>query len=106
MMEMNAGLAFISEDVAMVFIPIIIFSIPIIAILTHHQRKMAELMRKDQQENQPPVNAALYDQLSRISTQLDDVKNQLNQHSIAIDEMQSGRASSDSDVQERIQENQ
>lgn len=65
-------------------IPIlIVFSIPIIAILTHHQRKMAELMRRDSQagNGQPQ----LLDEIRQIQHRLDLMDDKINRLALQAD---------------------
>lgn len=48
---------------------VLVFGIPIVAILTHHQRKMAELMRQ-----QPQVDVNLARQLDAMQAQINELR--------------------------------
>lgn len=68
------------------FIPILIFSIPIIAILTAHQRKMAELFAQQNQIGNSP-------ELAEVRRDLAELKSLVHQQSIAIDNLLTQRSS-------------
>lgn len=65
------------SDFAPVIPAVFVFMIPIIAILTAHQRKMAELMRKDQQQPNP--------QTDRLAAEVGELKQAIHQQTIALD---------------------
>jgi hypothetical protein len=81
-----------------VMIPLIIFMIPIIAILTSHQRKMAEIIHGTGQ----PVDARLGHELEAMRRELSEVKMLLHQQSIAIDNL-APRLSPPSDITKRLE---
>lgn len=58
-------------------IPILIFMIPIVAILTSHQQKMAELVRR-----QNPVQD---EQLAALRMEVQELKALVHQQAIALD---------------------
>jgi hypothetical protein len=64
-----------------VMIPIMIFMIPIIAILTGHQRKMAEIMHG----NNASVDPRIGYEIEALRRELAEVKTLLHQQAIAID---------------------
>lgn len=66
------------EDVIFAFIPIVVFMVPIIAILTHHQRKMAELIHRAPQ----PLPSPEVDSLRREVLELKEL---IHQQTIALD---------------------
>lgn len=59
------------ENIFPFIIPIIIFSIPIIAILTSHQRKMAELL------NRGPSDPMLGETVRQLQMQVEELKRQI-----------------------------
>jgi len=68
-----------SEDIAPLIACVLVFMIPIIAILTTHQRKMAELFHRGQpQQGQADEIAALRAEISRLTQAV-------HQNTIAID---------------------
>lgn len=66
------------------FIPITIFMIPIIAILTHHQRKMAELHRQGQPLGQP-------NEIAEMRRELQQLKEIVAQQAIQMDDFLSAQ---------------
>lgn len=66
------------RDVLPYLIPIIIFMIPIVAILTTHQRKMAELVHR----NPTPNSNGEIDALRR---EVQELKEIVHQQTLAID---------------------
>lgn len=60
-------------------IPIIIFMIPIIAILTHHQRKMAELIHGNK------GNANTQAEFEALRREVQELKEVVHQQTLAID---------------------
>jgi hypothetical protein len=76
----------IDPGVVALFIPILIFMIPIIAILTAHQRKMAEIYAQQAQTHHDPEIAALRHEMQEL-------KALIHQQAIALDNIASGRAS-------------
>lgn len=60
-------------------IPITIFMIPIVAILTHHQRKMAEMMRHQQPHGQS-------NEISEIRREMQELKQIVAQQAIQMDD--------------------
>jgi hypothetical protein len=68
------------EDVLPFLIPIVLFMIPIVAILTHHQRKMAELYHGSRQ--------ALPDQdIESLKRDMAELKQVVHQQTIALDNL-------------------
>lgn len=67
------------EDVAPFLIPIVIFMIPIVAILTHHQRKMAELLHGSRQNTLPNP------EIEMLRREVQELKQVVHQQTIAID---------------------
>jgi hypothetical protein len=76
-------------------IPILIFLIPIIAILTGHQRKMAEIYAQQARTQQDPEFAALRHDIQEL-------KALVHQQAIALDNIASGRVSTPPSVPDRL----
>ncbi len=57
------------------------FGIPIIAILTHHQRKMAEIIRR-----QPQSDPTLWREVEALRTQVTDLRDQVNELIVKTDQ--------------------
>jgi len=73
-------------DQMALMIPLLIFAIPIIAILTGHQQKMAQIMRE---QNQGAVD---HTQLEMLRRELAELKQIVHQQSIAIDNLANASA--------------
>lgn len=69
------------EDVLPLLIPIIIFMIPIVAILTNHQRKMAELLHGSRQNSLPSP------EVDALRREVQELKQIVHQQTIAIDNL-------------------
>ena len=79
------------------FIPIIIFTIPIVAILTAHQRKMAEIVHSRKQTNSGDIEA--------LRREVYELKQLIHQQAIAVDTLltrHAPTASSPVDVVRRL----
>ena len=84
------------EFIAVVAI-VMVFGIPIVAILTHHQRKRAELIHRNHAE----VNPIVVEEVNRLREEVSQLRSQLNETTIALDEARRLRPV---EVQERIGE--
>ncbi len=65
-------------DILPYIIPMIIFMIPIVAILTTHQRKMAEIMHKNN-------NTVPNPELEALRQEVKELKDIVHQQTLAID---------------------
>ena len=82
------------DDVAPFILGALVFMIPIVAILTNHQRKMAELLHGQNRGQQPMTQATdpmLLNELARM-------RELIAQQSIAIDTL----AKSQKDLEQRL----
>lgn len=78
---------------------LMIFGIPIIAILTKHQQKMAEFMHgKSAENNQVP---ALYHEVQMLRTEVTKLREQLNEQTLLVDDLRRGLPT-ESAVSERL----
>jgi hypothetical protein len=84
-----------NPGVIAMFIPILIFMIPIIAILTAHQRKMAEIYAQQAQTQHDPEIAAMRQELREL-------KALIHQQAIAMDNIANGRVSIPQSVPDRF----
>ena len=76
----STGLAFIVEPGHLaLMIPIIIFMIPIVGILTAHQRKMAEIIHARQQ--------IAPDEIAALRQEMAELKELMHQQAIAMDNL-------------------
>lgn len=84
------------EYIAIVAI-MMVFGIPMVAILTHHQRKMAELIHR----NQSSVTNATADEVARLREEVRQLRQELHQTAIALDD---ARRPTRQDIQQRVGE--
>lgn len=73
---------------------LVVFGIPIIAILTSHQRKMAELIHRNQPQQ---VDPQIQYQLTNMQSQIADLRSMMQEHIINND-----RATTSSSVEQRL----
>lgn len=69
------------EEIVPVVAIVMVFIIPLIAVLTHHQRKMAELVHRNQIPTPMPDQA-------RLEREIDSLKQLMHQQAIALDNLQ------------------
>lgn len=72
------------EDLLGVLIGLVALLIPIVAILTRHQQRMAELLRGSQPQLQN-------DQVEQLRREISDLRQVVHQQTIALDSASSGR---------------
>lgn len=78
----------VDPGIIAVFIPIVFAFIPIIAILTKHQRSMAEIIHKSQTNN----SHDLVRELSSLRYEVAQLRERVNEQTIALDAMNSRTA--------------
>lgn len=61
---------------------ILVFSIPIIAIITHHRRKMMELQL---QQRQPASDMMLHNEINALRSELNSLKDTTTQYDLSFD---------------------
>jgi hypothetical protein len=84
------------EEFAAIIACVMVFGIPIVAILTHHQRKMAEIIHSRAHD----INPVVVDEVNRLRGEVDRLRQELHETTIALDDMRrSPRA-----VEQRIRE--
>ena len=81
-MEFQLPLAFFGPELV---VPVIIFMIPIVAILTSHQRKMAEIYQ--QRGPQPGFDPTVAMQVDALRREVGELKQLMHQQAIAIDNL-------------------
>jgi len=72
-----------------VMIPIIAMMIPIVAILSKHQREMALMMRQDQSNGLNSVLPQIMHELQSLRAEVTSMKQQLNDVTLAVDDHKS-----------------
>lgn len=74
--------AFDGEVIAPMIMGVIVFMIPIIAILTSHQQKMARIMRENQGANNPHGN-----EIAALRQEVRELRDIVQRQVIAMDSM-------------------
>lgn len=77
---------------------VMIFGIPIAAILTTHQRKMMEMMQKGQQDSSSQM---LIHEIQSLRRELETMRNTVNEQSLALDDLRTNRTP---DLQSRVEQ--
>ncbi len=80
-MNLNSLLAEIGPEMIAVFIPVIALCIPIVAVLTKHQQRMAELLHGSQGVN--------VEETHRMRNELNQLRDLVAQQTIALDDLRS-----------------
>lgn len=75
------------ENILPFTIPILALMIPIVAILTAHQRKMAELIHSQNQ-----INPQSQHQIAEMQREINELKSLVHQQTLALDEMSGFKA--------------
>ena len=91
--QVGMPVAKIEDFVGIVGSILAVFGIPTIAILTHHQRKMAEIIHRNQPQQ---VDPDVQQQLNVMQAQMADMRSMMQEHIIKSD-----RASTSS-VEQRL----
>lgn len=86
-------------EMAAVLVPMMVFAIPIVAILTGHQRKMAELMR-DQHNQQN--NLLGNPEIQTLRSEIYELKDLVRQQTIMIDDLSMAQRA----IQTRLQDSE
>jgi hypothetical protein len=90
------------EDLVPLAAITLIFGIPIVAILTAHQRKMAELL------NRPPQGQAMNNpEVSQLRYEVSELKQRMDQQTIILDDLRSHLISAkppEEPLQDRLQQ--
>lgn len=73
-------------DQIAVFIPIIALLIPVVAILTKHQREMAMVMRDTNNQGANNVLPQIMHELQVLRAEVSTMKQQLNDVTLAVDD--------------------
>jgi hypothetical protein len=72
-----------TEEMIPIVAILMVFGIPIIAILTHHQRKMAELIHSRGQD----LNPTVMDEVQRLRSEVQQLRRELHETTIALDDV-------------------
>jgi len=80
-----------------IIVPLGIIAIPLVAMLNAHQRRMAEIIHRN-----PPANQGEFE---AIRLELSEMRQLMNQHTIALDDMRARQALPpiQDDVQNRLE---
>ena len=70
---------------AAIIVPVMLFGIPIAAILTSHQRKMAELIHGKQDGH--AVNQTLLAEVQALRAEVHALRGQVNEQAIIVDDL-------------------
>jgi hypothetical protein len=81
-LRLGMPLASFGEDMIPIFAILVVFGIPIIAILTTHQRKMTELIHRN---NPQTVDPMVQQQLANMEHQISDLRSMMQEHIINND---------------------
>lgn len=74
-------------DALPLFIPIIIFMIPIVAILTRHQQRMAEILHQSNAHHALGQGS----EIANLRSEVNELKQLLSQQAILIDDLSHSR---------------
>lgn len=69
-----------------IFVSVMIFAIPIAAILTSHQRKMAELIHGKQAEAMQ-MNPAVMHEIQSLRAEVARLRDQVNSQTLALEDL-------------------
>lgn len=83
------------DAIAAIVVPIAVFSIPVISILTRHQRKMAELIHGS------PQNSSRDQELANLSQEVAKLSSVVSTLAINMDNM-NDKLNRQSEVQDRL----
>jgi hypothetical protein len=72
-----------TEEMIPIVAILMVFGIPIIALLTHHQRKMAELIHSRGQD----LNPVVMDEVQRLRAEVQQMRRELHETTIALDDV-------------------
>ena len=83
-LRLGMPVASLGEDVVLPMLAILtVFGIPIVAILTNHQRRMAEIIHRNHVSQQ--VDPMVQQQLAHMQSQIADMKSMMQEHIINND---------------------
>jgi hypothetical protein len=75
------------ESLAGLATVVLMLGIPIIAIVTSHQRKMAEIIHKNQSGADSQHLAQMYGELQRLQSEVGQLRDRMNQMELAKDDL-------------------
>ena len=88
----------VSEDLAPMIVAVMLMMIPIVAILTSHQRKMAKIMREDDRA----MNPRAAHEADSVKRELAELKALMHQQAIAIDNLAT-RVNAPAEISQRLE---
>ncbi len=89
------------EMIAVIAI-LMVFGIPMVAILTHHQRKMAELIHSRHND----INPVVMDEVQRLRAEVQQMRTELHETTIALDDVRKLKPMDNGGIERRIGEGQ
>ncbi len=95
-MNLNFLLAELGPEMIAVFIPVIALCIPIVAVLTKHQQRMAELLHGSQGVN--------VEETHRMRNELNQLRDLVAQQTIALDDLRSSMRSFEMNASQTVVE--
>jgi carbonic anhydrase len=72
------------DEIAAIIAAVMFFGIPIVAILTHHQRKMAELIHRKHGSEISPI---VVEEINRLRAEVQQLRSELHETTIALDDV-------------------
>jgi hypothetical protein len=93
-MKLGMPLASLEDIIGITGGMLVVFAIPVVAILTNHQRKMAELIHRNQPQQVDPM---IQQQLASMQSQISDMRTMMQEHIINND-----RPSTPNSVEQRL----
>ncbi|MBL8088302.1 MAG: hypothetical protein JNM85_09585 [Chthonomonas sp.] len=82
------------------FVPLLMFGIPIVAILTNHQRRMAEIVaRQHQIQGQPQAHSP---EIQMLRSEISELKDLVRQQMIMIDGIRTSTTASIEPIREDL----
>lgn len=83
---------------------LMVFGIPMVAILTHHQRKMAELIHGKNQENQ--TTGQMLHEVHQLRQEVERLRQSVNEQRIEMDDIRDLATGAGKSVADRLNEDQ
>jgi hypothetical protein len=90
----------LDDGIIALMIPIFALAIPIVVVLTNHQRKMAEIIHQTHANN----NVQPVAELEAIRMELQNMRMQMNQHTIALDDLRTQQQQLPPSMPQTVQE--
>ncbi len=86
------------EELIAIIAILMVFGIPMVAILTHHQRKMAELIHSKHNE----INPVVIEEVERLRAEVQRLRTELHETTIALDDVRRLKPTDLGRIEQRI----